>query len=144
MASPTERHWQIAISVLRYLKGTPSHGLIFRKQLDNGAHDFIFFVDANWATFMPSRRSTTVYLALVHGTPVACRAQFQKSVALSIAEAEFVALCMACKCLAFVRILLRQLSHPTTDPVRVCEDNQACIVQVKHGMIKSAQRHIDL
>eukprot|EP00873_Tetraselmis_striata_P003045 jgi/Tetstr1/423309/TSEL_014007.t1 len=70
MASPTERHWQIAISVLRYLKGTPSHGLIFRKQLDNGAPNFIFFVDADWATFMPKRRSTTGYLALVHGTPV--------------------------------------------------------------------------
>eukprot|EP00873_Tetraselmis_striata_P006952 jgi/Tetstr1/427216/TSEL_017404.t1 len=63
MASPTERHWQIAISVLRYLKGTPSHGLIFRKQLDNGAPDFIFFVDADRATFVPKCRSTTGYLA---------------------------------------------------------------------------------
>eukprot|EP00873_Tetraselmis_striata_P004756 jgi/Tetstr1/425020/TSEL_015488.t1 len=42
MASPTERHWQIAVSVLRYLKGTPNHGLIFRKQLDNEAPDFLF------------------------------------------------------------------------------------------------------
>eukprot|EP00873_Tetraselmis_striata_P023931 jgi/Tetstr1/444195/TSEL_032089.t1 len=121
--SPTERHWQIAISVLRYPKGTPSHGLIFWKQLDNGAPDFIFFVDADWAAFVPKRRSTTGYLALVHGTPVAYHAQVQNSVAMSTAEAEFVALCMACKCLAFIRILLRQLSHPTTDPMRVCEDN---------------------
>eukprot|EP00873_Tetraselmis_striata_P034871 jgi/Tetstr1/455135/TSEL_041987.t1 len=74
MASPTERHWQIAVSVLRYLKGTPNHGLIFRKQLDNEAPDFLFFVDDDWATFMPKRRSTTGYLALVHGTPVAYRA----------------------------------------------------------------------
>eukprot|EP00873_Tetraselmis_striata_P018547 jgi/Tetstr1/438811/TSEL_027320.t1 len=100
MASPAERHWQIAVSVLRYLKGTPNHGLIFRKQRDNEAPDFLFFVDADWATFVPNRRSTTGYLALVHGTLVAYRAQVQKSVALSTAEAEFVALCMACKCLA--------------------------------------------
>eukprot|EP00873_Tetraselmis_striata_P007951 jgi/Tetstr1/428215/TSEL_018256.t1 len=140
MASPTERHWQIAISVLRYLKGTPSHSLIFRKQLDNEAPDFVFFVDVDWASFMPKRRSTTSYLALVHGTPVAYRAHVQKSVAMSTAEAEFVALCMACKCLAIIRVLLRQLNHPTTDPVRVCEDNQ-----VTHGMITCAQRHyIDL
>eukprot|EP00873_Tetraselmis_striata_P004607 jgi/Tetstr1/424871/TSEL_015366.t1 len=144
MASPTERHWQIAVSVLRYLEGTPNHGLIFRKQLDNEAPDFLFFVDADWATFMPKRCSTTGYLALVHGTPVAYRAQVQKSVVLSTAEAEFVALCMACKCLAFIRVLLRQLHHPTTNPVRVCEENQACIVQMKHGMITGAQRHIDL
>eukprot|EP00873_Tetraselmis_striata_P035693 jgi/Tetstr1/455957/TSEL_042738.t1 len=144
MASPTERHWQIAISVLRYLKGTPSHDLIFRKRLDNGAPDFIFVVDADWATFMPTRRSTSGYLAMVHGTPVACTAQVQKSVALSTADEEFVALRMACKCLAFIRVLLRQLSRPTTDPVRVCEGNHACIVQVKHGMITGAQRHIDL
>eukprot|EP00873_Tetraselmis_striata_P010770 jgi/Tetstr1/431034/TSEL_020753.t1 len=65
----------IAISVLRYLKGTPSHGLISRKQLDNGAPDFIFFVDADWATFVPKRRSTSGYLAMVHGTPVAYRTQ---------------------------------------------------------------------
>eukprot|EP00873_Tetraselmis_striata_P027884 jgi/Tetstr1/448148/TSEL_035441.t1 len=112
MAFPTERHWQIAVSVLRYLKGTPSHGLSFRKQLDNEAHDFLFFVDADWATFMPKRRSTTGYFALVHGTPVAYRAHVQKSVALTTAEAEFVSLCMACKCLAFIRVLLRQLNHP--------------------------------
>eukprot|EP00873_Tetraselmis_striata_P001354 jgi/Tetstr1/421618/TSEL_012559.t1 len=79
-----------------------------------------------------------------HDPTVAYRARVQKSVALSIAEAEFVALCMACKCMAFIRFLLRQLNHPTTYPVRVCEDNQACIVQVKHGMITGAQRHIDL
>eukprot|EP00873_Tetraselmis_striata_P005888 jgi/Tetstr1/426152/TSEL_016479.t1 len=107
----------IAMSVLRYLKGTPSHGLIFRKQLDNETPDFIFFVGADWATFMPKRRSTTGNLALVHGTPVAYRAQVQKSMAMSTAEAEFVALCMTCTCLAFICILLRQLSHPTTDPV---------------------------
>eukprot|EP00873_Tetraselmis_striata_P016294 jgi/Tetstr1/436558/TSEL_002712.t1 len=106
MAPPTERHWQIVISVLRYLKRTPKHGLIFRKQQDSGAADFIYFVDADWATFMPTRRSTTGYLALVHGTPDAYRAQVQRSVALSTAEAEFVALCMAWKCLAFIRILL--------------------------------------
>eukprot|EP00873_Tetraselmis_striata_P010888 jgi/Tetstr1/431152/TSEL_020864.t1 len=51
-----------------------------------------------------------------HDPTVAYRAQVQKSVALSTAEAEFVALCMACKCLAFIRVLLRQLHHPTTDP----------------------------
>eukprot|EP00873_Tetraselmis_striata_P029448 jgi/Tetstr1/449712/TSEL_036780.t1 len=105
------------------------HGLIFRKQLDNGAPDFIFFVDADWATFMPTRLSTTGYLALVHGTPVASRAQVQIEERGPTAEEEFVALCMACKCLAFIHVLLRQLSRPTTDPVRVCEDNQACIVQ---------------
>eukprot|EP00873_Tetraselmis_striata_P014782 jgi/Tetstr1/435046/TSEL_024016.t1 len=77
--------FDIAVSVLRYLKGTPNHGLIFRKQLDNEALDFLFFVDADWATFVPKRRSTTGYLALVHGTPVAYRAQVQKSVALSTA-----------------------------------------------------------
>eukprot|EP00873_Tetraselmis_striata_P023550 jgi/Tetstr1/443814/TSEL_003268.t1 len=59
-----------------------------------------------------------------HDPKVACRAQVQKSVALSTAEAEFVALCMACKCLAFIRVLLLRLSHPTTDPVRVCERGQ--------------------
>eukprot|EP00873_Tetraselmis_striata_P024435 jgi/Tetstr1/444699/TSEL_032547.t1 len=134
----------IGVALPQGLKGTPSHGLIFRKQLDNEAPDFVFFVDSDWATFMPKRRSRTGYLALVHGTPVASRAQVQKSVALSIAEAEFVALCMACKCLAFTRVLLRQLNHPTTDPVRVGEDNRACIVQVKHAMITCAQRHIDL
>eukprot|EP00873_Tetraselmis_striata_P046150 jgi/Tetstr1/466414/TSEL_010942.t1 len=145
MASPTERHWQITISVLRYLKVTPSHGIIYRQQLDNGAHDFIFFVDADWATFMPTRRSTTGYLAPVHARhPVACRAEVQKSAALSTAEAEFVALCMACECQAFIRVFLRQLSRPTTDPMRVCEDNHACIVQVNHGMITCAQRHIGL
>eukprot|EP00873_Tetraselmis_striata_P006088 jgi/Tetstr1/426352/TSEL_016664.t1 len=70
-----------------------------------------------------------------HDPTVAYRAQVQKNVTMSTAEAEFVALCMACKCLAFIRFLLRQLNHPTTDPARLCEDNQACIAQVKHDQL---------
>eukprot|EP00873_Tetraselmis_striata_P028774 jgi/Tetstr1/449038/TSEL_036254.t1 len=63
MASPTERHWQIFVSVLRYLKGIPNHGLIFRKQLDNEAPDFLFFVDADWATFIRAQTPLHYWLS---------------------------------------------------------------------------------
>eukprot|EP00873_Tetraselmis_striata_P006316 jgi/Tetstr1/426580/TSEL_016858.t1 len=90
MAKPEERHWQAAKRVLRYLKGTKTLGLTF----SNGKADGLLhgYCDADWAGDVVSRRSTTGSVFMLCGTAVSWKSQLQATVALSTAEAEYMAL----------------------------------------------------
>jgi Reverse transcriptase (RNA-dependent DNA polymerase) len=46
MANPTDAHWQLVKRILRYVKGTLSHGLHFTSATDLALHAYC---DANWA-----------------------------------------------------------------------------------------------
>eukprot|EP00873_Tetraselmis_striata_P006318 jgi/Tetstr1/426582/TSEL_016860.t1 len=89
MAKPEERHWQAAKRVLRYLKGTKALGLTF----SNGKADGLLhgYCDADWAGDVVSRRSTTGFVFMLCGAAVSWKSQLQATVALSTAEAEYMA-----------------------------------------------------
>eukprot|EP00873_Tetraselmis_striata_P007808 jgi/Tetstr1/428072/TSEL_018127.t1 len=109
MAKPEERHCQAAKRVLRYLKGTKTLGLTF----SGGKADGLLhgYCDADWAGDVVSRRSTTGFVFMLCGAAVSWKSQLQATVALSTAEAEYVALCAAvCEAL-FLRELLLLCKH---------------------------------
>ena len=86
MHGPQEEHWEAALRVVRYLKGTVGHGVLFQK---NGHLDIHGYTDADWAGNLVDRRSTGGYFTFVGGNLVTWRSKKQKVVALSSAEAEF-------------------------------------------------------
>ncbi|GKC90984.1 putative ribonuclease H-like domain-containing protein [Tanacetum coccineum] len=70
----------------RYLKGTASHGVLFRS---NEHLNIQMYTYADWAGDKGTRRSTSGYFSLVGGNLVTWRSKKQKVVSLSSAEAEF-------------------------------------------------------
>ncbi|KAL2226638.1 UNVERIFIED_CONTAM: Retrovirus-related Pol polyprotein from transposon RE1 [Sesamum indicum] len=54
LQAPRSSHWDAALHVLRYLKGTPSSGLFFSSA---SSFQFRAYFDASWASFLDSRRS---------------------------------------------------------------------------------------
>ncbi|XP_039039674.1 secreted RxLR effector protein 161-like [Hibiscus syriacus] len=64
MSDPIEEHLEVVNRILRYLKMTPEHGLIFRKSDDREVR---IFSDSSWAGELTDRRSTTGYCSFVSG-----------------------------------------------------------------------------
>eukprot|EP00873_Tetraselmis_striata_P041905 jgi/Tetstr1/462169/TSEL_007234.t1 len=140
MAKPEERHWQAAKRVLRYLKGTKTLGLTF----SGGKADGLLhgYCDADWAGDVVSRRSTTGFVFMLCGAAVSWKSQLQATVALSTAEAEYMALCAAvCEAL-FLRELLRELCCAQSEASMIFEDNQSCIALTRNPMTHGRSKHI--
>ncbi|MCI16004.1 retrovirus-related pol polyprotein from transposon TNT 1-94, partial [Trifolium medium] len=50
MAHPLESHWKAVKRILRYLKGTISHGLLLQPSPSSSPFSLKAYSDANWAT----------------------------------------------------------------------------------------------
>ena len=74
---------------MRYLDGTRNYGLLYDKEK---VTDFIGYSDADWAGDLDDRRSISGYLFKLSGAAVSWRSKKQSCVALSTAEAEYMAL----------------------------------------------------
>ncbi|XP_037492732.1 uncharacterized mitochondrial protein AtMg00810-like [Jatropha curcas] len=62
MQSPQKEHMEAVIRIVRYLKGTPGHGILFR---DNEHLEIEAYTDADWAGNPNDRKSTSGYFTLV-------------------------------------------------------------------------------
>ncbi|KAL3686253.1 hypothetical protein R1sor_004275 [Riccia sorocarpa] len=56
VSRPTESHLDAVKRILRYLQGTMTHGILFRKRSTNQIHGY---ADADWGSDSKTRRSTT-------------------------------------------------------------------------------------
>ena len=84
-------HMAAAKRILRFLRGTSSDGIIYGK---HGRREPIIvgFCDADYAGDEDTRRSTTAYVFMLGGAAVSWASKLQPTVALSSAEAEYMAL----------------------------------------------------
>ena len=85
MHAPIEEHMEAVYRILKYLKGTPSKGLFFKK---NDERSIEVYADADWAGAVEDRRSTSGYCIFVRGNLVTWRSKKQTIVARSSVEAE--------------------------------------------------------
>lgn len=89
---PTAQHWKAIKQILRYLAGTINVGLVFRKI---ESQECIGYSNADWAGDLDDRKSTSDLFFQIRGTSVSWRSKKQPCVALSTAEAEYIALANA-------------------------------------------------
>ena len=75
--------------VLRYLRGTTNLGMCYTNKGQSG---LVGFCDADWGGDINDRKSTSGYLFKVSDSAVSWKSIKQTCVALSTAEAEYVAL----------------------------------------------------
>ncbi|KAL1957289.1 hypothetical protein VTO42DRAFT_6195 [Malbranchea cinnamomea] len=89
--SPNRVCWLAFKQILRYLRRTVDKGLLFGAL---GTDDDLYpvaYSDPDWAGADPAYRSTSGYVILMNGAPVACRSQRRTSTAKSTTEAEYIA-----------------------------------------------------
>ena len=88
-SSPTQQHSTALKRVMHYLKGTTNYGIMYSKK---GSQEGICCSDTDWTGNVNDRKSTSGNLFQISGGSVTWSSKKQSCVALSTAEAEYVAL----------------------------------------------------
>ena len=141
MHSPGQKHFEAAYRVVRYLKGTPGKGLIFKK---NSGLQVDIYTDADWAGCINDRRSTSGICTFLGGNLVTWRSKKQSVVARSSAEAEFRALANGvCEGL-WLKRLLEDLKIGLSLPIRVFCDNKAAVSIAHNPVLHDRTKHVEV
>jgi hypothetical protein len=93
MSNPGKEHWNAVKWIFRYLRDTSNACLQFGRTRKG----LVGYVDSDFAADLDRRRSLTGYVFTIGGCAVSWRACLQPTVAQSTTEAEYIAVCDACK-----------------------------------------------
>ena len=102
------------------------------------------YSDADWANDMDDRRSTTSNVFTMSGGAISWLSQKQTTIALSTAEAEYVALGSATQEAIWLYQLLNDLKIDTKGSIEIMEDNQSTIAMAKSSVGHKRTKHIDI
>jgi hypothetical protein len=184
-ANPGRRHWDALVHLLKYLKKTAGfvityHGgrlqqsVLGSEQQDrrvpslrNGGvpnptlvsesycNNLTAFADSDFAGDVNTRCSTSGWVLMMNGGPVAWRSHLQKSVSTSTTEAELYSLSDCLKEIIFMQRVLAELgwSQPrirggraiSNSGTAVFEDNKGCRdTSQNNGYVSGRAKHIDI
>ena len=134
--------------MLRQLsKGTLALGLTYRNVTnpDHPPNQLWGYVNADWAGNLDNRRSTSGYVLMLNGCAVSWKSKRQSLVALSTAEAEFIAASSLVQEVIYLRRFLLSLGFPQNGPTLIYKENESCIAWAE-GAVVGAERakHIEL
>lgn len=154
-SEPTMRHWSGVKHLLRYLACTRQYGLLYRRKsvrsplTDFDTDDIYGFADAGYLSDPHKARSQTGYVFMSSEAPISWKSTKQTLTATSTNQSELVALYEACRegvwqrrFIKFIRQALK--TRHNFPPIKIYEDNRACVAQVQQGYIKTDRtKHID-
>ncbi|KAG7559072.1 Reverse transcriptase RNA-dependent DNA polymerase [Arabidopsis thaliana x Arabidopsis arenosa] len=139
MQEPKESHGTALKQVLRYLKGTLSHGLVFERS--NGA-GLVGYSDSSHNVDEDDGKSTTGHVFYFNGCPITWCSQKQETVALSSCEAEFMAATEAAKQAIWLQELFAEVIGRECESVTIRVDNKSAIALTKNPVFHGRSKHI--
>ena len=139
-SQPAEAHLTAVKRILCYLKGTQNLAIKFQKSDEA----LVAYSDADWAGDLDDRHSTTGNLFLMARGPINWVSKKQAVVALSMSEAEYMALSFAAQEVTRLRKLLTDLRVTLSGPTVLMEDNQGAIAITKNPVGYARTKHIGI
>jgi ribonuclease HI len=125
-SNPSCTHWNVALHVLGYLKGTKDYSLVLGGGVSN-RFSFMAYCDADWANDMDNGHSISGYAFILDGAFISWSSKKQSSVALSSTEAEYYAAGHALKQLLHLQYILGELGIDYPSPTMVYSDSTGAI-----------------
>jgi hypothetical protein len=140
-SKPCKEHWTAVKRIMRYLKGTIDYGLWYDK---NTPSECVGYSDSDWAGDTDDRKSTSGYVFQICGAAVSWRSKKQSCVAISTAEAEYIALASAAQEAVWMQQLIGDLEQKSEKPMLIYEDNQSAICMTKNPQFHGRAKHISI
>lgn len=141
MHPPRTDHWDCALRVIRYLRDSPSQGILLRA---NSPLLLTAYCNSDWTSCPITRRSVTGYFISLGGSPVSWKTKKQHTVSQSSAEAEYGSMAVTLCELKWLRQLLHDLCVPVTQPILLHCDNQAALYIVANLIFHERVKHIEI
>jgi len=138
---PTDLHYQAALHVLRYLKGTPNKGLFYPRL---NSLQLYAYSDADWGNCKMSSRSLAGYCVFLGNSLISWKTKKQKTVAKSSAKAEYRAMSATTSELEWVSHLLHDLHLIVQLPVLMHYDNRAAKHIAENPVFHERTKHLNI
>ncbi|XP_072401556.1 uncharacterized protein [Diabrotica undecimpunctata] len=142
----TKEHWLAAKRVLRYLKGTRTVGINYRKSNVSLSG----FVDSDWANNSSDRKSFYGFIFSLAGGPISWECQKQRTLALSSTEAKYIGITEAAKESLYLTYLCKEIFENNVNckflfegfPMVIFNDNQSAIKLSENQVYHKRTKHI--
>lgn len=139
--NPGSEHWLGVKRIMRYLQGTKNFKLCYVRE---DSKEITGFCDADWASDPLDRRSCTGYTFLFQNASISWNSCKQQTVALSTAEAEYMAMASATQEALWLQQLQAELGQGADKALHIHSDNQSAIRLASTDCYKSKTKHIDI
>lgn len=139
--NPRQKDWNSVKKVIRYLNSTKKLKL---KISSEQKPVLSIYCDADYGSDKSDRKSTSGILITLGTNAIQWKSKKQTCVALSSAEAEYIALTEGCRELKHMLTLLEDLDLKQSLPVPIYEDNQSTIKLAQSEKLSSKVKHIDI
>jgi histone deacetylase 1/2 len=143
MAHPLDTHWKAVKRILRYLKGTLSHGLLINPSTTGPPFSLCAYSDADWATDQDDRRSVLGSCIYFGPNLVSWASKKQPLVARSSTETEYRSMANTTAELLWIQSLLHELQVPFYTPTLLC-DNLSAVSLSHNPVLHSKTKHLEL
>ena len=132
-------HWKAAIKVLMYLSTTKNLGILYK----SGDMNLIAFSDSDFASDVDTRKSTSGNVFTLGGAAISWQSKLQNCVAVSTAEAEFVAAALAVRNLIWLKNFIFEIISEELN-ITLYVDNQSAIKMIENPVMHNRTKHIDI
>jgi histone deacetylase 1/2 len=141
LSQPTTTHYEAVKRILRYIRGTASTGLRFRRSSSTGLS---IFTDADWAGCSDDRRSTGGFAVFLGSNLVSWSSRKQPTVSRSSTEAEYKALADGTAETMWIQSVLKELGvFLSSAPVLWC-DNLGATYLTANPVFHARTKHIEI
>ena len=140
-------HYRALRNIMRHCKDSKHFGLLYTSTNKGFRDPWILsaHVDSDWATWKASRRSRTGYLIYLGKCLLAFGSKLQSAVAMSSAEAEYMALSHVIRVLLWIVNMIEGIPGQfVRRPILVYEDNKPCINLANNHAASKFTRHIGI
>ena len=143
-------HMKAMIRVMKYCIDTRNKGWVLQPERtwDGIKKDFKFILsgkaDSNFTTCDETRRSITGYYVALENTVVSCKSGMQKIVALSVTEAEVIALVMCVQEMLYIKKVLESMELEVEKPMKVYSDNKGAVDLANGWSVSGNTKHMEV
>jgi len=149
MTSATQVHYDAMLRMMKYVDDTSDRGLVLnlmRKWDGNKEHEFIISgrSDSDYAKDKQTRKSISGYMVLLEGAPVMFKSSMQKSVTLSVWEAEQTTGVLCAQDMLYVWHILESMGLKVKLPMILEMDNRGAVDLANNWSIGGRTRHVNV